>query len=135
MSEDDGKNDDDKKKVADALRARLTERLAPLLLDPRNRLRTVVAAKVLSIVNREIGQGQPRLESEWASLKQTVAGQPGAAELVASLETALKAYADELQARVAAGELGEPEARAAAVKVIQLGLLRKLGLLDPVPEG
>jgi hypothetical protein len=132
MPEDD---DDDKKKLADSLRKRLTERLAPMLADPRNRLRTVVAAKVLSIVSREIGQGQPRSEAEWASLKQTVAGQEGAAELVASLETALKAYAEELRTRVAAGEMEEAGARAAAVKVIQVGLLRKLGLIDPVPEG
>jgi hypothetical protein len=129
--------DDDKKQLADALRKRLTERLAPVLLDPKNRLRTMVAAKVLSIVNREIGQGQPRLESEWESLKQTVAGQEGAAELVASLETALQAYAEELRSRVAAGEMEEAGARAAAVKVIQLGLLKKLGLLhpDPAAEG
>jgi hypothetical protein len=129
--------DDDKKKLADALRKRLTERLAPVLLDPKNRLRTMVAAKVLSIVNREIGQGQPRLEAEWDSLKQTVAGQEGAAELVASLETALQAYAEELRSRVAAGEMEEAGARAAAVKVIQLGLLKKLGLLhpDPAAEG
>jgi hypothetical protein len=129
--------DDDKKQLADALRKRLTERLAPVLLDPKNRLRTMVAAKVLSIVNREIGQGQPRLESEWDSLKQTVAGQEGAAELVASLETALQAYAEELRSRVAAGEMEEAGARAAAVKVIQLGLLKKLGLLhpDPAAEG
>jgi hypothetical protein len=125
--------DDDKKQLADALRKRLTERLAPVLLDPKNRLRTMVAAKVLSIVNREIGQGQPRLESEWDSLKQTVAGQEGAAELVASLETALQAYAEELRSRVAAGEMEEAGARAAAVKVIQLGLLKKLGLLHPDP--
>ena len=129
--------DDDKKKLAEALRKRLTERLAPVLLDPKNRLRTMVAAKVLSIVNREIGQGQPRLEAEWDSLKQTVAGQEGAAELVASLETALQAYAEELRSRVAAGEMEEAGARAAAVKVIQLGLLKKLGLLhpDPAAEG
>ena len=125
--------DDDKKQLADALRKRLTERLAPVLLDPKNRLRTMVAAKVLSIVNREIGQGQPRQESEWDSLKQTVAGQEGAAELVASLETALQAYAEELRSRVAAGEMEEKGARAAAVKVIQLGLLKKLGLLHPDP--
>jgi len=125
--------DDDKKQLADALRKRLTERLAPVLLDPKNRLRTMVAAKVLSIVNREIGQGQPRLDSEWDSLKQTVAGQEGAAELVASLETALQAYAEELRSRVAAGEMEEKGARAAAVKVIQLGLLKKLGLLHPDP--
>src|SRR5688500_6895926 len=129
--------DDDKKKLADALRKRMTERLAPVLLDPKNRLRTMVAAKVLSIVNREIGQGQPRLEAEWDSLKHTVAGQEGAAELVASLETALQAYAEELRSRVAAGEMEEAGARAAAVKVIQLGLLKKLGLLhpDPAAEG
>jgi hypothetical protein len=126
---------DDKKKLADALRARLTERLAPVLLDPRNRLRTVVAARVLGIVNREIGQGQPRLESDWASLKEAVAGHPAAADLVTSLETALQAYQDELQSRIRAGEMEEGQARAAAVKVIQLGLLRKLGVLDPVPEG
>jgi hypothetical protein len=62
-----------------------------------------------------------------------VAGQEGAAELVESLETALQAYAEELQARVAAGEMADGEARAAAVRVIQLGLLKKLGLLHPDP--
>jgi hypothetical protein len=127
-------DEQDKGKLAEAIRDKLAERLAPLLGDPRNRLRMMVAMKVLAIVNREIGQGEPRLQSDWASLKETVAGQEGAPELVASLETAVSTYRDELQSRIAAGEMDEGPAREAAVKVIQLALLKKLGLVEPVRE-
>lgn len=131
MSESD---EDEQKKAAEALRARLTERLAPILADPRNRLRTLVAMRVLSIAGREIGQGQPRRESDWTSLKEAVAGQEGAVEMVSSLQAAMSAYAGELQARIGSGEMEEAPAREAALRVIQLALLKKLGLLEPPPE-
>ena len=125
---------EDKQKAAEALRARVAERLGPILADPRNRLKTMVAVRVLSIVTREIGQGEPRRESDWEGLREAVAGQPGAEELVANLEAAMRKYADELRARIASGEMEEQPAREAALKVIQLALLRKLGLLERVAE-
>jgi hypothetical protein len=127
-------DEQDRQKLVEALRTKLVERLAPALADPRNRLRTIVAVKVLSIVNREIGQGEPRREADWANLKEMVAGQEGATALVSSLEAAVRSYEDELQARIAAGEVEEAPARAAAVKLIRLALLKKLQLLAPVPE-
>jgi FAD dependent oxidoreductase len=119
----------DKQKIADALRAKVNERLAPIMADPKGRLKMTVALRVLSIVNREIGQGEPRLESDWTTLKAAVAGQEGAPELVASLENAVSAYASELQKRIASGEMEEKSAREAALKVVQAALLKKLGLL------
>jgi hypothetical protein len=119
----------DRRTLADALRAKVNERLAPMLADPKGRLKMTVALRVLAIVNREIGQGQPRQESDWTSLKAAVASQEGAGELVASLETAVTAYADELQKRIASGEMEEKPAREAALKVVQAALLKKLGLL------
>jgi hypothetical protein len=100
-----------------------------MLADPKGRLKMTVALRVLAIVNREIGQGQPRQESDWTSLKAAVASQEGAGELVASLETAVTAYADELQKRIASGDMEEKPAREAALKVVQAALLKKLGLL------
>ena len=127
-------DEQDKDKLAADIRNKLAERLAPVLGDPRNRLRMMVAVKVLAIVNREIGQGAPRLESDWANLKETVASQEGAAELVSSLETAVGTYREELQSRIASGEMEEGPARDAAVKVIQLALLKKLGILSAPAE-
>jgi glycine oxidase len=119
----------DKEKIAEALRAKVTARLAPMLADPKGRLKMTVALRVLSIVNREIGKGEPRLESDWTTLKAAVAGQEGADELVSSLQTAVRTYADELEKRIASGEMEEKQAREAAVKVVQAALLKKLGLL------
>ena len=119
----------DKKKISDALRAKINARLAPMLADPKGRLKMTVALRVLSIVNREIGEGQPRLDAEWATLKTAVAGQEGAEELVSSLQAAVRTYADELEKRIASGEMEEKPAREAAVKVVQAALLKKLGLL------
>ena len=119
----------DKKKIAEALRAKVNARLAPMLADPKGRLKMTVALRVLSIVNREIGEGQPRLDSEWTTLKTAVAGQEGAEELVSSLQAAVRTYADELEKRIASGEIEEKPAREAAVKVVQAALLKKLGLL------
>lgn len=127
-------DEQDKDKLAADIRGKLAEKLAPVLGDPKNRLRMMVAVKVLAIVNREIGQGAARLESDWANLKETVAAQEGAPELVASLEAAVGTYRDELQARIASGEMEEGPARDAAVKVIQLALLKKLGLLSAPVE-
>jgi uncharacterized protein DUF6285 len=131
MSDEQDKRD--KQKLVEALRVKLAERLAPVLADPRNRLRTIVAVKVLAIVNREIAQGEPPLDAEWANLKETVAGYEGAAELVSSLEAAVRGFSDDLRARIAAGEVEEAPARAAAAKVIRLALVKKLQLLAPVP--
>jgi glycine oxidase len=119
----------DKSKLSDALRAKLTERLAPMMADPKGRLKMTVALRVLSIVNREIGQGEPRLESDWDTLKAAVAGQEGAADLVASLQTAVTAYESELEKKIASGEMEEKPAREAALKVVQAAILKKLGLL------
>ena len=119
----------DKQKLSDALRAKVNARLAPMLADPRGRLKMTVALRVLSIVNREIGQGEPRLDSDWTSLKATVAGQEGAAEMVDSLQTAVSAYGADLEKRIASGEMEEKPAREAALKVVQAALLKKLGLL------
>lgn len=127
-------DEQDKDKLAADIRSKLAERLAPVLGDPKNRLRMMVAVKVLAIVNREIGQGAARLDSDWANLKETVAAQEGASELVASLEAAVGTYRDELQERIASGEMEEGPARDAAVKVIQLALLKKLGLLSAPAE-
>ena len=119
----------DKQKLSDALRAKVNARLAPMMADPKGRLKMTVALRVLSIVNREIGQGQPRLESDWTSLRDAVAGQEGAGELIGSLQTAVTAYGDELQKKIASGEMEEKPAREAALKVVQAALLKKLGLL------
>lgn len=122
-------------RIVKAARAKLAEKLLPALADPRNRLRTVVAMKVLSIVDREIGRGEPRVEAEWQKLKESVASHEGAGELVSSLESAVRSYADELQSKIAAGEVEEAPARASAVKVIRLALLRKIQLTGPVQQG
>ena len=119
----------DKQKLADALKAKVNARLAPMLADPKGRLKMTVALRVLAIVNREIGQGEPRLESDWTNLQAAVASQEGAAELVTSLQSAVTAYADELQKRIASGEMEEKPAREAALKIVQTALLKKLGLL------
>jgi hypothetical protein len=128
-------DEDLKAKVMQAAREKLAQQLLPGLTDPRNRLRTVVAIKVLSLVDREIGKGEPRSGEEWANLKKMVAGQEGAAEMVANLESAVASYADELAAKVKSGEVDEPSARAAAVKVIRLAVLRKIdiGGAPPTP--
>ena len=127
-------DEETKQKLAKAARAKLAAQLMPALADPANRLRTAVAIKVLAIVDREIGKGEPRVESDWSKLKEMVAGQEGASELVSNLQASVQTYGDELRAKIAAGEADEKTARAAALKVIRVALLRKIQLAAPTAK-
>lgn len=128
-------DEETKAKLVKAAREKLAAHLLPALSDPRNRLRTVVAIKVLSIVDREIGKGEPRAQDDWDNLRKTVVGQEGAVELVDNLEAAVKSYGDEVEAKIKAGEADEATARAAAVKVIRLALLKKIQVGVVAPAG
>src|SRR6185503_4371844 len=105
-----------KEELVKLAKQRIAERLLPALKDPANRLRTVVAIKVLSIVDREIGRGEPRRPEDWSQLKEAVVGHEGAPEMVGSLEAAIATYAEDLAAKIKSGEIEEAPARAAALK-------------------
>jgi uncharacterized protein DUF6285 len=123
-----------KEELVKLAKQRIAERLLPALKDPANRMRTVVAIRVLSIVEREIGKGEPRREQDWAELKEIVAPQKGAPEMVESLEKAINSYGEELAAKIKSGEVEEGPARAAALKLLRLTLLQKIRLVDPPPS-
>src|SRR6185503_12769220 len=106
-----------KEELVKLAKKKIAERLLPALKDPANRIRTVVAIRGLSIVEREIGKGEPRRPQDWTELKEIVAPQKGAPEMVESLEKAISTYGEELAAKIKSGEVEEAPARAAALKM------------------
>ena len=117
-------------KIAKVARKRLAEKLLPALADPLNRIRTVVAIKVLAIVDKEIGKGEGPRDEDWQAVRDMVAAQPGAAELVDTLKATVRSYDEDLVARIRKGDVDEAAARAAAVKIIRVALLKNIKLVD-----
>ena len=120
-------------KIAKIARQRLAEKLMPAMSDPKNRIRTMVAIKVLSIVDKQIGKGQGPLDQEWQEVRDMVAAQPGATDLVDTLKATVRSYEEDLEAKISKGGVDEAAARAAAVTVIRVALLKNIKLVETKP--
>jgi hypothetical protein len=119
-------SDEAKARFIEMAKKKIAGEMLPALKDPRTRMRTVVAMKVLAIVDREIGKGMGHLPDDWNKLRQIVAKSPEAVEMVTRLETAVRGYADDVERKVKAGEVDPAAARDAALRSIRLSLLKKI---------
>jgi hypothetical protein len=129
--------DELKERVIRMAKQQIAGQMLPALKDPRNLMRTMVAIKVLGIVEREIGKGEGPLPGEWAKLKDLVAKSPEAVDMVGKLEDAMGTYAADLDRKIKAGEVDETQARESALKVIRMTLLKKIqiGRSGVAPDG
>jgi hypothetical protein len=110
-----------------AMLAKLQERLVPKLQDPRIRRRTVVAVKVLSIIDRRIAKAQDPQPGEWDEVRAALKEKPEVIPLIDAVEAAVEKYAVELQEKLKAGDAeNEAGARQAAAGLLRATIMSKL---------
>jgi hypothetical protein len=113
-----------------AMLAKLQERLIPKLQDSRIRRRTVVAVKVLSIVDRRIAKGLDPQPGEWDEVRNVVKEKPQAIPLIDAVEDAVEKYARDLKEKLDSGEAEDVartrQAAAGLIRAVIMGKLKDL---------
>ena len=110
-----------------AMLAKLQERIVPKLQDPRIRRRTVVAVKVLSIIDRRIAKAQDPQPGEWDEVRSALKEKPEAIPLIDAVEAAVEKYAAELKEKMKDGDAeNEAGARQAAAGLLRATIMSKL---------
>jgi hypothetical protein len=116
------------------IRAKLEERLIPKLQGKRFRRKTVVAIKVMSIIDHRIGRGEPVKPGAWDEVREAVKERPEALPQIDAVEAAIEKFAAELDVKFAAGSENVEVARAAAAKILGTAIMRKLKLASETDE-
>lgn len=118
-----------------AAREHLEHEVLPALAAPRLRFRTLVAAHVLGIVERELARGEAPLRDEWARL-QALLGQTDAAPAsAAELADSVSRGEEELCARIRAGQADAGPFREAVIAHVLATLEEKLRVASPGLQG
>lgn len=116
--------------MARKLKEKLETELIPKLQSQKIRMRTVVAVNVISLVDRQIGQGESGVGEEWEKLRGYVKDHPKALKLINDLEAAIAKYDEEIRTKAREAEADEPAMRKAANGVIRAAILAKLKSLQ-----
>src|SRR5262249_14796177 len=87
-----------------AARGHLEREVLPALGDARLRFRTLVAAHVLGVVERELARGEAPLREEWTRLQALLGRADAPPASLAELTAALQRGEEELCARIRAGD-------------------------------
>ena len=106
-------------------RERLEKEVIPNLTDPKTRVRSAVAANIMAIVDRQIGNGDSEASKEWQELRDLVKNQPGGVSLVENLEAAVHKYEEDLQRQIQAGG-DEAKLRSSAARVLKMAVMAKM---------
>jgi hypothetical protein len=114
-----------------AARGHLEREVLPALADPRLRFRTLVAAHVLAVAERELARGEEPLRAEWARLQALLGRADGPPATAAELGAAVRACEEELCRRIRAGEADGGSFRAAVLHHVRESLLEKLRVASP----
>ena len=116
------------------IRAKLEERLIPKLQGTRFRRKTVVAIKVLSIIEHRIGRGEPANPGAWDEVREAVKARPEALPQINAVEAAIEKFAAELEQKFAAGGENEEAGRTAASRILSAAIMRKLNVASETDE-
>lgn len=116
-----------------AVRACLLDEVAPALTEPGPRFRTLIAANVLGIVERELADDEARLVAEWERLGTLdPAGAPaGRPTSLAALRADILARSRALCARIQAGEADQGPGSAAVWAFARWSVEEKLRVANP----
>jgi len=95
--------------------------------DARRARRAEVVSRLLHIVNREIGGGEPPASETWSELRELAAGYEGGLQAVAALEALVRKCEEQLVARIQAGEQNPARLRAGLVHFIHALVQKQLG--------
>jgi hypothetical protein len=110
-------------------REKVEQEVVPRLTDdPQVSQRSAVAVRIIAIVERQIGLGDPEAAQEWATLRDVVKENPAAVKLVEDLGAALTKYSEDLSRQIGAGA-DEAKIRKTAVGLIKMAIMAKLRLL------
>lgn len=108
------------------MRAKLEERLIPKLQGTRFRRKTVVAIKILSIIDHRIGRGEAPKAGAWDEVREAVKSRPEAIPQIDAVEAAVEKFAAELDERFPPGSENVEATRSAAAKVLAATIMKKL---------
>jgi hypothetical protein len=114
-----------------AARMHLEQRVLPALTEPRLRFETLVAANVLSVVERELALGEAQAAAEWQRLNALEGVDlPFPAE-AAARQQGLRQRAEALCRRIEQGEFDDEPARAALLRHLRHTVEDKLRVANP----
>jgi uncharacterized protein DUF6285 len=117
--------------LLDAVRAFLEDEAMPAL-DPRRRFHARVAANVLGIVARELGGEAEQLAAEWTRLATLLGHDAGAPPgSPATLRSAVRAWTEELAARIRRGDADAGPFAAAVRAHVRETVREKLRVANP----
>jgi hypothetical protein len=114
-----------------AVRQHLETVLLPTIEDQRLRFQTLVAANVLSIVERELELDEPHTLAEWTRLDALLADPQPPPSTDAERHAALDARNRELCARIAAGAFDAEPQHSALMQHLQRTTMDKLEVANP----
>jgi hypothetical protein len=114
-----------------AARAFLREALAPTLTDHQLRFRTLIAANVLAIVEREMADEETRLLAEWRRLADLLGTSSPPPTSVAALRQEIDARRRDLCARIRIGEADAGPWAAAVWAYARWAVEEKLRVANP----
>lgn len=113
-----------------AAREHLEREVIPILADPRLRFRTLVAAHVLAVVERERQRGEPPLREEHTRLLALL-GRRETEPVSSELPGAIHRLEEELCTRIRAGEADRGSFREAVISHVRATLEEKLCVWNP----
>jgi len=114
-----------------AARMYLESDLIPVLTDARQRFQTLIAANVLSIVERELGHEEEQLLEEW-KLFSDLLGRPGPPpERLMALRQGVLQDSEELCKRIRSGEFDESSRFRELSRLLRRLVERKLQIANP----
>jgi hypothetical protein len=115
------------RELIEAVSQFLSGEIAPTTGDPRLKFRALVAANVLSIVARELEQGEEFTRAEWHRLNALMGDDAPGEDVPAEIEVMTRA----LCARIRQGKADEGEFYRAALAHIEQTVVEKLQIANP----
>jgi hypothetical protein len=114
-----------------AARQYLEQELIPTLSDARLRFQTLVAANVLSIVERELQTEEDHLAREWEWLAELLEFDAPAVQQLAALRQSVREANDQLCGRIRQGAFDERSRFLALSRQLRQIVERKLEVANP----
>src|SRR5581483_2912209 len=117
--------------LVSAARMYLESDLIPTLTDPRQRFQTLIAANVLSIVERELGHEEELLLEEWKLFAELFGRSGPPPERLAALRDTVQQANEELCRQIRAGEFDESSRFQDLSRLLRRLVERKLQIANP----
>jgi hypothetical protein len=114
-----------------ATRLYLEKELLPILTDARLRFQTLVAANVLSVVERELQGEEEQLHEDWEWLAPVLHVSGPAPQRLPELQRSVREAHEELCRQIRAGDYDEPARFQSLAQLLRRSVERKLEVANP----